>query len=324
MVKKYLCENHLKPISSSVLPAQDAAVIELMSVEEFKKQSFIEPEAYRSLQTLQSAQSTYLDVFPTFFVGSFALPDKEHLLGMPFCFFFYLNAKRLIFIESTNEQTADSTNKKHQHGNTVQIQHLLDKLHEQGLLKNPTPAYSLFECIKLLSKGDLAFLTDLENHMENLEEHIIEHGMKHANRRMLAFRRKLLRLDTYYQQLVDMTSSIADNENNLLCSAEARLFRVLERQTERLLKRALTLKEYSLQLRELYQAQIDIQQNNTMKFFTVVTTLFAPLTLLTSWFGMNFVNMPGLDWKWGYQSIIAVSLILVIAELILFRRKKWL
>ena len=110
----------------------------------------------------------------------------------------------------------------------------------------------------------------------------------------------------------------------LLSKEESRLFLVAERQAERLLKRSLTLKEYSLQLRELYQTQIDLQQNNTMQFFTVITTLFAPLTLLTSWFGMNFTNMPGLDWRWGYEAIIAVSVIIVVIEIIIFKRKKWL
>ena len=61
-----------------------------------------------------------------------------------------------------------------------------------------------------------------------------------------------------------------------------------------------------------------------MQFFTVITTLFAPLTLLTSWFGMNFTHMPGLNWPWAYYVVIAVSVAIVTLELILFRRKKWL
>ncbi|MFR3090940.1 MAG: CorA family divalent cation transporter [Eggerthella lenta] len=150
-------------------------------------------------------------------------------------------------------------------------------------------------------KNDLSFLADLEDRMEDVEVHHRSRQERqqphHAD-----VRRKLLRIDTYYQQLVDMASGIAENENGLLSKEESRLFLVAERQAERLLKRSLTLKEYSLQLRELYQTQIDLQQNNTMQFFTVITTLFAPLTLLTSWFGMNFATMPGLDWQWGYEA----------------------
>lgn len=84
--------------------------------------------------------------------------------------------------------------------------------------------------------------------MEDVEESIIDRGKNANSRTMLTFRRKLLRIDTYYQQLVDMASGIAENENGLLSKEESRLFLVAERQAERLLKRSLTLKEYSLQL----------------------------------------------------------------------------
>ncbi len=53
------------------------------------------------------------------------------------------------------------------------------------------------------------------------------------------------------------------------------------------------------QLREAYQSQLAIQQNDLMRVFTIVTVLFLPLTLITGWFGMNFVNMPELQSAWG-------------------------
>ena len=48
-----------------------------------------------------------------------------------------------------------------------------------------------------------------------------------------------------------------------------------------------------------------------MRVFTIVTVLFLPLTLITGWFGMNFVNMPELQSEWGYPVIIAASILLV-------------
>ena len=62
--------------------------------------------------------------------------------------------------------------------------------------------------------------------------------------------------------------------------------------TERLHNHVHLLRENILRLRELYQSQQDAQQNKIMCILTVVTTLFLPLTLLTGWYGMNFVNMP--------------------------------
>ena len=49
------------------------------------------------------------------------------------------------------------------------------------------------------------------------------------------------------------------------------------------------LKEYSMQLREMHQAQVDMRQNEIMKFLTIVTTIFMPLSLIAGWYGMNLL-----------------------------------
>lgn len=286
---------------------EDQPMVEVLTSQEISSAHFLNPDMQESLRSISTVENTYLDVFPHSLIGSFAVPYKKHVLSDPYCFAFYLDSTHLVFLDDGDL-----------------CESILEEIVSQRVLKEPTVAHCLFEFMKILVKNDLSFLADLEDKMEDVEESIISHGMNGVNRQMLAYRRKLLRIDTYYQQLVDMASGLAENENKLFTHEATRLFLVFERQAERLLKRSLTLKEYSLQLRELYQTQIDIKQNNTMQFFTVITTLFAPLTLLTSWFGMNFANMPGLEWSWGYPAVIATSLAIVVFELIIFKRKKWL
>lgn len=307
MARKYLLDKGLRPVAAAQPVNEGQPVVEVLTTEEFAKLSFAGKEMQQALRSLATVENTYLDAYPDYLIGSFAVPDKQRVLGEPACFAFYLDKTHLVFLD--------------EHDTCVR---LLDAVAEEGFVKEPTTAHCLFEFIKQLTRNDLVFLADLEDRMEDVEEGIISRGMDGANSRMLLFRRQLLRIDTYYQQLVDMVSGIADNENKILTFEEAQLFLGLERQAERLLKRSITLKEYSLQLRELYQTQIDIKQNDTMQFFTVITTLFAPLTLITSWFGMNFVNMPGLDWSWGYPATIVVCLVLVVLELAYFRKKRWL
>lgn len=307
MAQKYVLTKQLKavPLDQPIEP--EASVVEVITTQEFAKLGVAGTDTLSALRTLTEAESTYLDVFPDSLIGSFAVPDKKDLMGETIKFAFYLNKTNLIFIDEGQVCTR-----------------LLDDIERIGVLKEPTAAHCLFEFMKLLVKDDLTYLADVEDRMEDVEEQIIDRCGNVANRKMLGFRRRLLRIDTFYQQLVDMTGTIGDNENKLLTNGEARLFHSLEKTVERLLKRSQTLKEYSLQLRELYQTQIDIQQNDTMQWFTVITTLFAPLTLITSWFGMNFANMPGLDWQWGYQAIIVVCIVIIVVELVIFKRKKWL
>ena len=91
---------------------------------------------------------------------------------------------------------------------------------------------------------------------------------------------------------------------------------------ERLQNHVQLLRENVLQIRELYQSMQDARQNKIMAVITIVTTIFLPLTLITGWYGMNFVYMPELQWRYGYFAVIMISLVIVIAEIIYFKKKK--
>ena len=76
------------------------------------------------------------------------------------------------------------------------------------------------------------------------------------------------------------------------------------------------------QVRESYEAEVDISLNTTMKIFTVVTTIFLPLTLIVGWYGMNF-DMPEYGWKNGYLFVSILSFLFLSAGILFFRKKKW-
>ena len=99
-------------------------------------------------------------------------------------------------------------------------------------------------------------------------------------------------------------------------------FSFVEKKFNRLLEFALHLQEYVEQVREAYQSQLDIEQNSIMKFFTVVTTIFLPLTLITGWYGMNML-IPEFQWKYGYLYVICLSFVVVLIMIGIFKKKKW-
>ena len=84
------------------------------------------------------------------------------------------------------------------------------------------------------------------------------------------------------------------------------------------------LKDYMVQVQNSYQAQVDMNLNHIMYFFTVITTIFLPLTLIVGWYGMNFKNMPELNWRFGYPLVILLSIITVVLCILFFKKNKLL
>ena len=65
------------------------------------------------------------------------------------------------------------------------------------------------------------------------------------------------------------------------------------------------------------------RMNQVMKTLTIVATIFIPLTFIAGIYGMNFSNMPELNWKWGYLGVWFIIVVVFMGMLIFFKRKKW-
>jgi magnesium transporter len=177
--------------------------------------------------------------------------------------------------------------------------------------------------LESLIAKDMHHLQGLEDKLSQLEEQVLEGTLDNFNYPMTALHKELASWIRYYTQLEDMVCELEENENGFFSDIELRQFHMVEKRIDRLKNESQLLREYGLQIRELFQAEIDIRQNRIMKILTIVTTVFLPLTLVAGWYGMNFANMPELTWKYGYPAVIAISLIIVIISLWIMKKKKF-
>ncbi|MGH7154451.1 MAG: CorA family divalent cation transporter, partial [Acetobacteraceae bacterium] len=69
---------------------------------------------------------------------------------------------------------------------------------------------------------------------------------------------------------------------------------------------------------------INIQQNNVMKVLTVASIVGIPPVLIAGVYGMNFKNMPELNWSFGYAYGLGVILVSAILPLLWFWRRGWI
>lgn len=69
---------------------------------------------------------------------------------------------------------------------------------------------------------------------------------------------------------------------------------------------------------------INIEQNNGIRLLTVVSFIGVPPTLIASIYGMNFKNIPELNWNYGYFYALGMMALTIAGPLLVFWRKGWL
>jgi magnesium transporter len=69
---------------------------------------------------------------------------------------------------------------------------------------------------------------------------------------------------------------------------------------------------------------INIDQNDVMKVLTIASVVGIPPVLVVGIYGMNFKNMPELNWDWGYPYALALVLITALLPLLWFKWKDWI
>jgi magnesium transporter len=70
--------------------------------------------------------------------------------------------------------------------------------------------------------------------------------------------------------------------------------------------------------------QINIEQNNILKIFSVVTVFLLPPSVIGAVYGMNFSHIPGAHEPWGFWAAVGLMLASAVGPFLYFKRKGWL
>ena len=184
-----------------------------------------------------------------------------------------------------------------------------------------TPAGVLLALLEQHMGADALVLQTLEKRLNALEEALAAGHIRGFESTVMAERRTLAALHGAYAQLVLLGDELQADAPRLLNRAERAAWQRATTRAARLRDEAETLREYILQLRQVYQSRIELEQNRVVTMLTVVTTLFLPLSLIVGWYGMNFDGMLAPNVPWGYPTVGAVCALVLGAGLLFFRRK---
>lgn len=256
---------------------------------------------------LSSVHSTKAEVNYDSLTGTFSVPDRKDPSAPDTRFAFALDEKGIVLIDDSGY--ADR---------------IIEKIIRTKKSAKPGLERFIYDFLEQIISEDQVVLEKYDKELDRLESDILSGSEANPSKRLSKIRSDLRDMRIHYEQLIDLGQEFEENENNFFKKDNLRYFHLFTQRVERLHDIASSLRDYTMQIRELYQSQLEVKQNRIMTVLTVITSIFMPLTLIAGWYGMNFRYMPELEFRYAYPVVIILSVLIVLISLIFFKKKKWL
>lgn len=186
-------------------------------------------------------------------------------------------------------------------------------------------AYALLDCV---FENYALVMEEMGDAIEELDEAVLDDPGPDVLERIVRLKRELAYLARALRPAREMAVRLPRLESDLLSREPRdgvlpylRDLRDLAEQTGEALD---TYKEVLSGQFNIYNTMVANRLSDVMRFLTIFSTIFIPLTFVAGVYGTNFKYLPELEWKYGYFALWGVMLFLALGMIFFFRRKKWL
>ena len=170
----------------------------------------------------------------------------------------------------------------------------------------------------------LPYLDRIDEEVDFLEDSIIQDPKPSALRRILELKHSILALRRVVSPQREVMQRLSRGEFDLISRNCEIYFRDIYDHLVRITDLSEGVRDVVGSTLDTYLSVSSNKMNEIMKALTIVSTIFLPLTLVTSLYGMNFDLMPELRWRYGYLMVWAIMLAIIVGMLWFFRRRRWL
>ena len=196
---------------------------------------------------LSAVHSTKAEVNYDSLTGTFSVPDIENISAPNTNFAFALDEKGIVFIDDSGF-----------------VNKLINNIISTKRWIMPSLERFIFDFLEQIVAKDQIVLENLDKELDTIESNILEGEEKDPSLRVSRIRSDLRDLRVHYEQLLELSQELEENENDFFKEENTRYFHLFTQRVSRLHDFTASLREYSIQIRDLYQSKLDIKQNRIM------------------------------------------------------------
>ncbi len=198
------------------------------------------------------------------------------------------------------------------------------RLEKAGPIRGHGTDYLLYALIDSAVDAYFPALETEGQNLDGLEEQIRDPRKPPPLNAVHAIKRRLLRLRRALWPMREVVSSLTRDGLHHVSDATRLYLRDTYDHVVELIDLVELYRETANGMAELSLSMVSARTNDVMRFLTIISTIFMPLTFIVGVYGMNFdtrspFNMPELTWRYGYLFALGLMALLTIGFLVFFK-----
>lgn len=187
------------------------------------------------------------------------------------------------------------------------------------------PSYALYSILDFIVDNYLPIVQEFKTELQELEQDVFtDVSNRDVTRRLYDMQRELLTLKLAATPLQDILGQLVRLHPEVIRDEVRPYFRDVQDHVTRVSDAINSMREMLGAAMNVNLSLITVRQNEVVKRLAGWAALLAAPTLLASWYGMNFRDMPELGNPYAYPVIIGVTVAVCITLFVVLRRAKWL
>ncbi|USK86400.1 magnesium/cobalt transporter CorA [Peribacillus asahii] len=205
----------------------------------------------------------------------------------------------------------------------IEVSQIWDRLLSQKNVEKWDTFYVFYQILDKIVDNYFPLIYKIEEKLNKIEDNIQNKSMSHLMNELFDTRYMLLNLLHTIHPMRDLLYRMLNSHHLSGVKKRKEYFSDIYDHLLKLSEMVMTDREVTADIRDSYLSLNSHQTNNVMKVLTIITSIFAPLTLIAGIFGMNFEYMPELTWKYGYFFSLGLMGVIGVSMYFWFKRKGW-
>jgi len=196
--------------------------------------------------------------------------------------------------------------------------------HAQGRTREHNADYLAYTIIDSVIDQYFVVLEGIGEQIETTEENIMKSPTREKANVLYRLKRQMIMFRKAVWPAREVVNNLLRINEALVSSSTLPYLRDVYDHTVQVIDTIETYRDMLGGMLDIYLSSLTNRINEVMKVLTIIATIFIPLTFIASIYGMNFVDMPELRWRYGYPAVLTVMAIIAIIMMFYFRKKKWI